>query len=97
LNVQRKGEKIDIYSDKRDGGTYMIVRFYVLELFKLLGRNSHVFCHGQRRIQWMSGIRRPLRRLSSKKTQSTSRTNLLILYALFRNFYVLILEVFLTI
>jgi hypothetical protein len=83
LNVQRKGEKIDIYSDKRDGGTYMIATFYVLELLKLLGRNSHVLCHGQRKIRWMTGIRRPLRRLSSQKMQSTSRTNLLILYALF--------------
>jgi hypothetical protein len=39
LNVQRKGEKIDIYSDKRDGGTYVIATFFVLALFKLLGRN----------------------------------------------------------
>ena len=49
----------------------------------------HMFlCHVQRKkIQWMTGTRRPLRKLLRQKTQSTSRTNLLILYALFRNCY----------
>jgi hypothetical protein len=83
LNVQRKGEKIDIYTDKRDAGIGPNVQTwlgYHLLLFKWFWINSYAICYGQK--PWRTGIRRLSRRLLNRRRQSISRTNLLILYAL---------------
>ena len=86
LNVQRKGEKIDIYSDKRDEGDFQLNTqffcfcffcvkciFQLLYDFDLVG--ACLF-----KTPWRIGIKRHLRRWLSRRRTSITRINQLRLW-----------------
>lgn len=80
LNVQRKGEKIDIYSDKRDQGELVLA--IVCFLFCIPGfidskKQASVWFFKKR---WRTGTRRRWRRSWSRRTKSTIKINQLISY-----------------
>ncbi|GLT79301.1 hypothetical protein SLA2020_507940 [Shorea laevis] len=79
LNVQRKGEKINLYSDKRDEGSCMNIVFYLIVIlaviwlvflkFVLLSIYGLSFF----KKQWRTGIKRLWRRLWSQKKKEYNR------------------------
>ncbi|XWS55765.1 hypothetical protein CRYUN_Cryun09bG0028800 [Craigia yunnanensis] len=67
LNVQRKGEKINIYSDKRDRVRLKVVLIFILLVVSFFKK------------QWRTVIKKLCRRLSQRQ-RSISRISLLILF-----------------